>query len=531
VVEPSVPTLPVGAGTADGGTAAVIPPSLPPRIVGELADLVAEPDLLVELLHGLGSPLNLVLPERLGHTAASFRQVLAGHGLRHRLFLAHKANRSAALIRQAAVERLDLDVASHGELCSGLANGIPGSRMEATGPKNEAFLRLAVQHGLLLHVDNTDELARLAALSHALTPDRPVEVVLRVAAGPSAGPAAGGEGHGSVPAADTKFGIPADQLPGVLRRMVGQTDGPGRNLRLRGLAFHLTTGGVRERLAAFETLVDLHLDALRLGLRPTVLNIGGGFPIRHLADVADWAAYTSALKRGLLGQGPAITWNGESFGLAVQAGRITGTGLLPDFAVPRDGPAELAAFLASTMTRHGRRPVADFLVENDLELHLEPGRALLDQAGLTLARVNFVKRTPGGAWLVGLDANRSALDSTDREFFPDPVLLPGAPTPTEVSQDPVGAYLGGNLCHPADLLSRHVTRFERRPRAGDSLAFLNTAGYVMDFTESATLLQRTATKVALARQQGRWRWWRDEDYQPALPHDSAGTVTTSWGQR
>lgn len=511
----------------------VVPPPLPARLTGDLARLTTHTDLLTDLLDGFGSPLNLVLPPRVGHTARAFRAVLSVHGVRSRLFLAHKANRSAALVRQAAADGLDLDVASHGELCSGLTNGFPGSRMEATGPKNAAFLRLAVQHGLLVHVDNLAELDQVATVQAALSPSRPVEVVLRVAV-PGAGT---GAGPSPVAGSDTKFGIPAELIPQAFGRIAGH---PGA-VRLRGLAFHLTSGGLRERVAAFDLLIDLHIAALREGLAPTAVNIGGAFGVRYLAEAADWSDYTSALKRGLLGQGPALTWNGEGFGMEVQDGRVTGTARLPDFALRDDGPTQLGDFLGATMSRHGRRQIAAFLVENDLELHLEPGRALLDQAGLTLARVDFVKTTPAGTRLVGLDANRSSLDATDREFFPDPLLLPrstGAPQapgppgpdrpppapdrPPPAPDGPVGAYFGGNLCHPADLVTRHLTRLDRAPAPGDAVAFVNTAGYAMDFTESATLLQRTAAKVAVAHRGGRWRWWRDEDYPPVPAPDPIG---------
>lgn len=492
--------------------------------------LLEEPTLLAELMDGFGSPLNVVLPTQVRVTAAAFRRVLTGHGVRFRMFLAHKANRSAALVRQAAVDGLDLDVASHGELCSGLVNGFGGSRMEATGPKNAAFLRLAVQHGLIVHVDNSDELTQLAAARIAVRRPEPVDVVLRIAV-PRPGPASPSD-PGPGTGADSKFGILPGLVPDLLARLAGQRHA----IRLRGLAFHLTSGGVRERLAAFETLVDLHVSAQRVGLEPTIVNIGGGFAVRYLADPADWDAYLSALKRGLLGQGPAITWNGEGFGLAVQEGRIAGTGRLPHFGLRHDGPAELEAFLTSRMTSFGRREVATFLAENELELHLEPGRALLDQTGLTLARVSFVKRTPAGARLVGLDANASSLDTGDREFFTDPIVLlrTGTASPegalpaeggTRDEPGPVGAYLGGNLCHPGDLLTRHLTRLDRLPAPGDAVAFVNTAGYTMDFRESATLLQRTAAKVALTWTGGRWRWWRDEDYVPVPPDPSTSVRT------
>jgi diaminopimelate decarboxylase len=81
---------------------------------------------------------------------------------------------------------------------------------------------------------------------------------------------------------------------------------------------------------------------------------------------------------------------------------------------------------------------------------------------------------------------------------------------------PCAAYLLGNLCLPDDLVSRRLVPFPRPPRPGDLLAFPNTAGYFMDFSESQTLLQRTAAKVAVDRRAGRWSWSRDELFDPLV---------------
>lgn len=199
LASPGAPAAPRDAG---------LPPRLRARLTGDLALLMGERPLLTSLLDGFGSPLNIVVPAQLRATTEAFRLVLAEHGLRYRLFLAHKANRSAALIRQAAVEGLDLDAASHGELCSGLAGGFPGARMEATGPKNPAFLRLAVQHGLLIHVDNPEELTHLDRTSASLGNAGPVDVVLRIAA-----PAAGDTGSGTGVRADTRSRPPRPARP------------------------------------------------------------------------------------------------------------------------------------------------------------------------------------------------------------------------------------------------------------------------------------------------------------------------------
>lgn len=81
----------------------------------------------------------------------------------------------------------------------------------------------------------------------------------------------------------------------------------------------------------------------------------------------------------------------------------------------------------------------------------------------------------------------------------------------------MGAYLLGNLCLEADLLSRRAVRLPRRPVPGDLLAFVNTAGYFMDFNADHALHQPVARTVALTHDEGTWHWSLDEQYWPAPP--------------
>ncbi len=79
---------------------------------------------------------------------------------------------------------------------------------------------------------------------------------------------------------------------------------------------------------------------------------------------------------------------------------------------------------------------------------------------------------------------------------------------------PVGVHLVGNLCLEADLITRRLVFLPRLPRAGDVLAFVNTAGYAMDFHAHQAQRQPSARTVAVEREGDSWRWCPDEDYWP-----------------
>ncbi len=148
------------------------------------------------------------------------------------------------------------------------------------------------------------------------------------------------------------------------------------------------------------------------------------------------------------------------------------------------------------------------LRENMIELWLEPGKSLVDQAGVTLACVEFSKEAADGSLLVNLDLSRDKICPAGQEVMLDPVLIYRSPPacgpggPYAGPGHPPAVFLGGNLCLERDMIFNHVTFVERLPEPGDIVAFVNTAAYQMDLSASEALMQRRAAKVAVESSDG-----------------------------
>ena len=106
---------------------------------------------------------------------------------------------------------------------------------------------------------------------------------------------------------------------------------------------------------------------------------------------------------------------------------------------------------APASERSGRTTVAEALVERRLELRCEPGRALLDGCGMTLARVEFRKLGAAGDRLVGLAMNRTQSRTAAEDSMIDPWLVrgPASGPPSE----PFDGYLVGAYCIERELLT------------------------------------------------------------------------------
>ncbi|MDT0268522.1 Y4yA family PLP-dependent enzyme [Streptomyces sp. DSM 44915] len=481
---------------------------LEPRLEPPLAELLAAPDLLHGLVDALGSPLNVLLPDAIAANVAAFRAVYRRHHLDGPIYFAHKANRSSALVRRLAATEAGIDVASLGELSHALGAGFAPDRVLATGPKDADFLWLAARAGATVHVDAPAELVELAGLVRAHGLPR-VRVLLRLSAFESAGV--------RLLTRRSRFGVPVADLGALLDLVEQHRDA----VELLGVAYHLDTTGIAEKALALESCVLAMDEAGRRGFRPRVIDIGGGFGTSYLADGEQWARYTTELTNAVLGRRPPLTWRGHGYGLRNEGGTARGRLTLYPAHRPVAGPDYLAELLA-TRAPTLERTLADVLLDHLYELAMEPGRALVDQCGLSLARVVDVRPTDDGAHLVRLGMNAGDVSLEEHGVLADPLIVPRAgPPPTadgapdgERDGEPVGVYLVGNLCLEADLVTRRLVFLPRLPARGELLAFANTAGYCMDFHAHHAQRQPSARKVAVGRRDGAWWWSLDEQYWP-----------------
>ncbi|MER7404930.1 Y4yA family PLP-dependent enzyme [Streptomyces sp. NPDC000070] len=484
-----------------------IPLYLTPRLRPALASLLQAPDFLHDLVAGLGSPLNVVLPEQVADNVDEFRAVYRKHHMTGDIYFAHKANRASSFVRNLAATSAAMDVASLGELQHALGAGFAPERIMATGPKSPEFLWLAARSGIAVNLDSRAELAQLAELVRKFGLPK-VRILVRLSGFETSGT--------TVLTRVSRFGTPMRELDALLDDVVSHQDAT----ELIGVAYHLDTIGLAEKAAALEGCIKVMNECQRRGLRPRVVDIGGGFGVNYLDDGDQWERWTSELTNATLGRRAPLTWQSHGYGLRGEGGTLRGAlGLYPSHR-PVAGPRYLDELLSLEAPTLGR-PLATLLLENLFDLYIEPGRALVDQSGTVLATVLETRQNASGDWMVRLEMNAGDASLEEHGVLLDPVLVerPGGDPPAV--DGPTGVYLIGNLCLEADFITRRQVFLPKLPRPGDLLAFANTAGYFMDFSADHALHQPIARKVAAYQDAGRWRWCLDEQYWPTARANGA----------
>ncbi|PZQ48230.1 MAG: pyridoxal-dependent decarboxylase [Micavibrio aeruginosavorus] len=477
-------------------------PRLRPRIHPLIRECLSNKKFVFDLVDRYGSPLNLVFPQNLEPNIAGFESVYKKHRLRGRIYYVTKPCKSIALLRHAKTHDVGVDVSSVNSLKTALENGWSADRVVANGPKNTDYLSLCIKNGILINADSFDELQQIVGL-HAQYPDHPVNLGVRLCGFHSA--------HASFTAHDATFGIHIKHLDRIIEFLLVHKN----ILAFKGFSFHIATNLEEMRLVAVGNVLAATLKSIKAGLHPRAVNIGGGYPIMYADDCAEWNEYTTALKKSVLGEIPPQTWNATGLGYRNENGVLAGGPMFLDHAPFRAKSEMLDYLLSSPLPDFGGQRFADILRDSLLELHIEPGKAMFDQCGITLGKVAFTKESALGETLVGLDMNRSNIQSVDQKQLTEPVVLYRDETRNTAHTD--GVYYMGNLCLAYDMIQYNKTYPAKLPKRDDVVVFSNTAAYLMDFVESESLMQPVARKIAVTKKMNQWSAAEDQNYQETTP--------------
>lgn len=326
-----------------------------------------------------------------------------------------KANPNQAILRHFLSRGCDLEIASAGEFHLGLEAGCKAKRMLFAGPgKSEAELEYVLSHGIgEIHIESLVEAGRVSAISRQLGRRAPVAVRVN-----PAGEAEGGAMRmGGRPA---PFGVDEETLDEVLDVLLADT-----GLDLCGV--HLFTG---TQILHAGVLVNQYRHGLQVARRIAVrigrplrrVDFGGGLGIPYFAN--EKALDLDALRAGL---------------------------------------ADLFAGIEDDATFAG----TEFLVE--------PGRFLVGEAGIYLARVSDVKISRGKKFVIidgGMNHHLAASGNLGQAIKRNyPVAIANKlDAPEAESADVVGP-----LCTPLDTVARNVALPE--VAIGDLFAIFQSGAY------------------------------------------------------
>jgi diaminopimelate decarboxylase len=389
----------------------------------------------VELAQTYGTPLYVMDEEAIRARCREFRAALEGTFARSALAYAGKAFLCRAICRLVDEEGLWLDVASGGELHCALQAGFPPPRILVHGNNKSADeLEMALDAGVgRIVVDNEQELETLAEIAGAGGKRAPIQI--RVA--PGIDPHT--HEYISTGQVDTKFGVwitdgmtpPAE---GAAMRTLLRAQELG-SLDLRGIHCHVgsqlfdvsciyrSAQILMELAAEFRNAAGCELDEI---------NIGGGMGIRY-------------------------TWMDRPMGVV-----------------------EFVRELARVCTAEGEQLALSMPL-----LMVEPGRAIVGEAGTTLYTVGTTKSIPNVREYISVDGGLA--DNPRPQLYEakyEAILA------NRANERPGCIYaVAGKHCE-TDILIHEAPLPKVRP--GDILAVLSTGAYCHSMASNYNRLPRPA---------------------------------------
>ena len=438
-------------------------------------------------------PLHVVFLEQFEANATEFKEALAASYPNGFVALAVKSNPCRGAVRAASRQGLGSDVASENELRLALEEGIPAERIICNGnAKSTVYLTMALNAGCHIAVDNRDEIAAIRQLT--ANGSRQANILLRFRGMPLAGLTSDDQ----TTAADwTKFGFHISEASELFSQFVGHP-----SIHCRGVSAHIGTQIAEP--AGYERLLDHLLQltehACALGLSPDVIDIGGGFPAAFLSE-DQWRGFQARLRERLQsGTSESVTWNDVPMGYARDAS--------PDASWI--GKAYWSAFPQSAMLTHvlnhtfvdGRTCIQRLNAVGSPTLIVEPGRALMASAGITLTQVAGSKTVLDHTVVsleMGINNHGTNLISPD--------MFPAAVLPLREDDEPIDAFLAGRLCFSGDMISKTKVTLNRLPNRGDRFVLFHTGAYGADHFASNSCGFLRPGKVAI-RSDGQSEVWR-----------------------
>jgi diaminopimelate decarboxylase len=442
-------------------------PPLTAKLAPWMRRLEQHSEICIGWLEQYGGVVHAVVRAEFERNVCDLLQPFKEREVKGSLYFARKANKLSWFVAAAKKLEIGVDVASLNELKETLSVGIEGNRIIVTAVgKNATLIDQSLDSGCRIIVDNQDELEYIAARS--VGAGREINIGLRFA--------------GFI-VNDRKlfsrFGFQiadAKNLLSYLNRFP--------LVKVDYLHAHLDKYDSRDRSGAGWQLLDLVDDFEKANHKITGIDLGGGIAIRYLDSEMQWEEFQEALLESVQGNRKPFTFGADGLGYVSVKDQVVGK---PDL-YPAFNTFSKERFIAQVLDdeRNGE-PFHKAIASRGLTLYFEPGRALLDNVGVTVAGVSFRKRDTDSNLLVGVSMNRMNLKPFRSEFICDPILLPRDPArPQLLKSVAEGAFLVGNLCSESDLIYRRKLKLAFMPEVGDAVLFPNTAGYMAHHMEIGT---------------------------------------------
>jgi len=363
-----------------------------------------------ELAEKFGTPLYVVDENRIRERYREFYSAFSSLYPKISIKYACKANTSLAVLKILKEEGAGIDVLSPGEIFIALKAGIKGRDIIYTSVNRSAEeFEFALKKGIIINLDSVSEAETLKEVSEKIK--KVPKISFRI------NPAVSPQTHEKLATGlkESKFGVHEEHAVEAYKTALDS------GFKVRGIHMHIGSQitSVKPYAEAVQKCIDTAGKIKKeLKIKFDFLDFGGGV------------------------------------GIVYREGQ--------EFITAKELAEAIVPIIKSKIEEHRL---------GEPELFFEPGRYLVGDAGILLARVNAVKRTPYKNF-IGIDAGfntlmRPAMYNAYHEVF----------IANKMNEALSGEVfdIAGNICESGDILAKE--RALPKPERGDIVAFLDAGAY------------------------------------------------------
>ena len=473
---------------------------------------------LEELIKEYGLPLHLYYEPVIRRNVRAFKEVLKKYYPNSSVRYAAKANTHKRIFEIVKEEGAGSDVASFNEARCALEAGIKPEKLDLNGNcKRQSLLEEAIKKGILIVADSFEDFENIVQTAESLKikPD----VLLRIS----------GYNLGKVTDASiftsgtwTKFGAPLNEVPGFIKTILNYP-------QVNFLGFHTHIGSqiadVEPYMAVLGKMIEMGLLLKETGIPCKIINIGGGFPVSYV-NKDEWDYIKKGIKEGYIASqkgddSKIFAWDNGLCGFerkedgSIDFENWTGEKLYTKYPKEKMLEAILTGEVEINSSKMSTTEALKLL--DNPELVVEPGRSIVEDAGVTIAKVGFARKIAGVHNITTVEMGVvSNCDSLLEANMRQCELLNDF---DKKDPEPFETFLGGNLCFSGDMIFKIKAPLQRKPQRGDLLMIYDTGAYPSTFMPANCNSFPRPPRILVYEDGSTWTLKRRDEYNEILEPD------------
>ena len=409
----------------------------------------------------------------------TFKEYYPNGGIR----FAVKSFPNPQMLKIMLEEKIGVDVASYNETKCALEVGLPPDSIDLNGNcKEDSLLKLSIEKGILIIADSLEEFHLISLIAQKLK--KKANVVLRL----SGFILKEATADAIMTSAEwSKFGVNVKEIPAFINTL------PDHKF-VDFLGFHTHIGSQISEVEPFLLVLGQMIELGHLleakGISCKIINLGGGFPVSYITE-SQWEERLPRIKDGYLASKQGDMSKVHVWGNAVD-----------EFALNKDGSIAFDNWVGEKFfAKYPKEKMLEAIFKGEVkvngksinavkalkqlgspEIIIEPGRSIVGDSGVTLARVSRVRK-------ISFNHNLTTLELGVTNLCESMLFAPIRnwellTSHKSCDEKPFETFLAGNLCFSADILSRHKVALRRKPSRGDIIMVRDTGAYNSHFLAS-----------------------------------------------